>query len=387
LFGTPGEFPTEPPPEDEKTPGIEITAEPGTTTEDYTGQIGSISGPPGAGGLPPIVSEPQKDKEKDTETSIEVFDPKNIASDYAGAPASVAPPIASSPPPSRGIVSVNEQPIGTEFVELGFTNPPSTQKIGDESKSVVDDILKDFDEQQKAEAEKKKQEMKDLGMAALTEIAKLAVPGLGTILEIKKAIEEKKAADEKKATVKIETDEPVEEEKEEEKPAEPPASTGRTGGGFSPFLPSLSQERFGLAKAAGDDVFGPNYSGTIYDEEGNIIEENTDYDKGFAGGGYVPGYAQGGIGSLQQFAVGGKLVNGAGDGMSDDIKANINGTQEARLADGEFVIPADVVSHLGNGSTDAGAKQLYAMMDRIRKVRTGRERQAPEVNPRNYMPA
>ena len=108
---------------------------------------------------------------------------------------------------------------------------------------------------------------------------------------------------------------------------------------------------------------------------------------GMAGGGTVPHFAGGGLGSLQQYAVGGKLVNGQGDGMSDDIKANISGVQEARLADGEFVIPADVVSHLGNGSTDAGAKQLYAMMDRIRKARTGRTRQAPEVEAAKYMPA
>jgi hypothetical protein len=109
--------------------------------------------------------------------------------------------------------------------------------------------------------------------------------------------------------------------------------------------------------------------------------------EGKRAGGRIRNYSAGGLGSLQQYAVGGKLVNGAGDGMSDDIKANINGTQEARLADGEFVIPADVVSHLGNGSTDAGAKQLYAMMDRIRKARTGRTRQAPEVEPAKYMPA
>jgi hypothetical protein len=57
------------------------------------------------------------------------------------------------------------------------------------------------------------------------------------------------------------------------------------------------------------------------------------------------------------------------------------------LADGEFVIPADVVSHLGNGSTKAGAKKLYAMMDRIRQARTGKTRQAPEVKADKYMPA
>ena len=73
--------------------------------------------------------------------------------------------------------------------------------------------------------------------------------------------------------------------------------------------------------------------------------------------------------------------------MSDDIPANIDGTQEARLADGEFVIPADVVSHLGNGSSEAGSKQLYAMMDRIRQARTGRKRQAPEIDADKYLPA
>ena len=94
--------------------------------------------------------------------------------------------------------------------------------------------------------------------------------------------------------------------------------------------------------------------------------------------------AQGGIAEL---AVGGKLLKGNGDGMSDDIKANIAGRQEARLADGEFVVPADVVSHLGNGSTDAGAKHLYAMMDKVRKARTGRKSQGREINPMKYMPA
>jgi hypothetical protein len=96
----------------------------------------------------------------------------------------------------------------------------------------------------------------------------------------------------------------------------------------------------------------------------------------------------------QNFAKGGmkdalppRFLQGAGDGMSDSIKARIGGVQEARLADGEFVVPADVVSHLGNGSSKAGAKKLYAMMDKIRKARTGRTRQAPEVNAQRYMPA
>jgi hypothetical protein len=101
---------------------------------------------------------------------------------------------------------------------------------------------------------------------------------------------------------------------------------------------------------------------------------------------YNFGFAEGGITGLPEYQAGGKLLRGPGDGMSDDIVANIEGRQEARLADGEFVIPADVVSHLGNGSTEAGAKALYAMMDKIRKARTGRTRQAPEINPDKYLP-
>jgi hypothetical protein len=100
--------------------------------------------------------------------------------------------------------------------------------------------------------------------------------------------------------------------------------------------------------------------------------------------------ARGGIsdlGSYSDYARGGRMLKGPGDGMSDSIPANIAGKRPARLADGEFVIPADVVSHLGNGSTDAGAKQLYAMMAKVRTARTGRKAQGREINPRQYMAA
>jgi hypothetical protein len=102
-----------------------------------------------------------------------------------------------------------------------------------------------------------------------------------------------------------------------------------------------------------------------------------------------PAFNEGAVGGIQQFAAGGqpRFLSGGGDGMSDSIKASINGTQEARLADGEFVIPADVVSHLGNGSSKAGAKQLYSMMDRVRKARTGNPKQGKKINSRKYMPA
>lgn len=91
---------------------------------------------------------------------------------------------------------------------------------------------------------------------------------------------------------------------------------------------------------------------------------------------------------LNNFAGGGiaGLLKGQGDGMSDNIHATIGGNQPARLADGEFVIPADVVSHLGNGSTDAGAKHLYSMMDKVRKARTGRKSQGKQISAGGYLP-
>lgn len=98
-------------------------------------------------------------------------------------------------------------------------------------------------------------------------------------------------------------------------------------------------------------------------------------------------YAGGGIASLGSYSDGGRMLKGPGDGMSDSIPASIGSKQPARLADGEFVVPADVVSHLGNGSTDAGAKQLYSMMNKVRHARTGNSKQGREIQPRKYLPA
>ena len=94
------------------------------------------------------------------------------------------------------------------------------------------------------------------------------------------------------------------------------------------------------------------------------------------------GFNSGGLAAL-----GGKgmYLGGSTDGMADNIPASINGSEPARLSDGEFVIPADVVSHLGNGNSDAGAHQLHGMMDRIRKARTGNTKQGREINPTNFL--
>ena len=97
---------------------------------------------------------------------------------------------------------------------------------------------------------------------------------------------------------------------------------------------------------------------------------------------FEPKYSGGGIAAL----AGGRYLGGATDGMADKVPARIDNMQEARLSDGEFVVPADVVSHLGNGNSNAGAKQLYSMMDRVRKARTGRTEQGKEINPKQFMP-
>jgi hypothetical protein len=99
-------------------------------------------------------------------------------------------------------------------------------------------------------------------------------------------------------------------------------------------------------------------------------------------------YAEGGISALTPDD--GKMLNGNGDGVSDDIPAMIEGEQEAALSDGEFIVPARIVSELGNGSSDAGAKKLYAMIDRIQAARQktmGDNKQyAKDTNAERFLP-
>jgi len=95
--------------------------------------------------------------------------------------------------------------------------------------------------------------------------------------------------------------------------------------------------------------------------------------------------AQGGINMAEGgLADAGRYLQGKTDGMADEIPSNIDGEQPAALSHGEFVIPADVVSHLGNGNSDAGAQKLYEMMDRIRQARTGTTEQGKEINPDEF---
>jgi len=134
---------------------------------------------------------------------------------------------------------------------------------------------------------------------------------------------------------------------------------------------------------------------TLQDDGTYLGNNNKRYDasgKELAAMGGAMGYAVGGgLGSLGSYSDGGRLLRGPGDGVSDSIPATIGRKQQpARLADGEFVVPARIVSELGNGSTEAGARKLYAMMDRVQKARgktTGKNKVAANTHADKYLPA
>ena len=128
------------------------------------------------------------------------------------------------------------------------------------------------------------------------------------------------------------------------------------------------------ASAAGLNAIATGPNGTV-GSTGKTLNQLI----GAAKGGLM-GLAKGGAAHAPRY------LHGETDGMADQIPATIEGQQPAALAHGEFVIPADVVSHLGNGNSDAGAKQLYKMMDKIRKARTGRKSQGKRIDPDKFTP-
>ena len=144
-----------------------------------------------------------------------------------------------------------------------------------------------------------------------------------------------------------------------------------------------------MGYAAGGGI-GSSYTG--FDDHNNVIDTSAQFNQG-------PQYPMqkpqnfnngGGIYNLGGYSDGGRLLKGPGDGVSDDIPAQIGQRQPARLADGEFVVPARIVSELGNGSTDAGAKRLYAMMERVqanRKKTVGKGKVAVNSKSSKYLPA
>ena len=158
--------------------------------------------------------------------------------------------------------------------------------------------------------------------------------------------------------------------------------TFSTGGNVPNLgIPSISHTHH-IAQQLKDEGHPVDHLTIAKIEHLNSIGAHPEHIKGFlkhmhklAGGGSLGGYSDGG-----------HFLKGPGDGMSDDIPARIGEKQEARLANEEFVIPADVVSHLGNGSSESGAKVLYHMMDKVRKARTGTTKQGKQINPLKFLP-
>ena len=158
---------------------------------------------------------------------------------------------------------------------------------------------------------------------------------------------------------------------------------GTAGGGYGGTAGSGDAGTTGADGGLGD--VGGGYGGTAGSGDAATGD--------FANGGILQAYkrmAAGGMSSLGSYSDGGRLLRGPGDGVSDNIPAVIGDRQPARLADGEFVVPARIVSEIGNGSTEAGARQLYKMMDRIQKTRgktVGKNQVAVDSKARNLLPA
>jgi hypothetical protein len=144
-----------------------------------------------------------------------------------------------------------------------------------------------------------------------------------------------------------------------------------------------------VAGAVAPDVGGAEVAGADVGFDGNGFDGNG-FDSA-ANGGMIGRYAHGGLGSLGGYSDGGRLLRGPGDGVSDSIPATIGKAKRpARLADGEFVVPARLVSELGNGSTEAGARKLYAMLARIqagRKKSIGKSKVAVNSRMDKHLPA
>jgi len=142
---------------------------------------------------------------------------------------------------------------------------------------------------------------------------------------------------------------------------------------------------------------GPVMKFTIEDAHTYISEGLISHNSKAKGGvvrymanGGLMAMAAGGQFDLGGYSDGGRLLRGPGDGVSDSIPATIGNKRPARLADGEFVVPARIVSELGNGSTEAGARKLYAMMDRVQRARrdtVGKGRVAKNSRSEKYLPA
>jgi hypothetical protein len=208
----------------------------------------------------------------------------------------------------------------------------------------------------------------------------MTIMGTSGVMAVDEAIDQQKAADAAAATAKNESQEVL----------------NRIAAGKKRAQDAVRAYPYQYAVGGSvDDEYGMDEARGLM--TGNLQNGFMDGMPSYAAGGMPdlallglsqPAFNQGAVGGMQQFATGGtpRFLSGGGDGMSDSIPATIEGNQEARLADGEFVIPADVVSHLGNGSSKAGAKQLYSMMDRVRQARVGTKQQGKAIKPKKFMP-
>jgi hypothetical protein len=183
---------------------------------------------------------------------------------------------------------------------------------------------------------------------------------------------------------------------------------GTLAGGIANFFDSpASQPNYGIPTSEMGSYVGNPMAQTSYESGvgnpgeqggGGVSDTNSpgadaasaaNSGENAANGGLM-GLAQGGMSNLGDYSDGGRLLRGPGDGVSDSIPATIGQKQQARLADGEFVVPARIVSELGNGSTEAGARQLYAMMDRVQKARkktVGKDKVATNSRAAKLLPA
>ena len=125
-----------------------------------------------------------------------------------------------------------------------------------------------------------------------------------------------------------------------------------------------------------------DYSGFDFGSNNLDLSEFDLGGDGYSGFDFGGDFAKGGVINMAK----GRYLKGNTDGMADKLPAKIGQDQPAALSHGEFVVPADVVSHLGNGNSDAGAKKLYQMMDKIRVARTGNKKQGKQINPDKFMP-
>jgi hypothetical protein len=160
-----------------------------------------------------------------------------------------------------------------------------------------------------------------------------------------------------------------------------PSSSGQAGYQYNPATMQYTDSSGKITGGMGQSFMPPMMMQQLTPEQQIGLSGYQGYaEGGTANGGY----------SLGSYSDGGRLLRGPGDGVSDSIPASIGDHQPARLADGEFVVPARIVSEIGNGSTEAGARKLYAMMDRVQKARkktVGKNKVAVNTKADKLLPA